>query len=115
MQKPETPNITIPNKDIDVNPESSTADISPSTEILIAKKFLLERKILTKVLDNLGYHYTILESLDTLEEKVQSGQYKILFTDVDLLTDTIKKYSPLNIVTTSKTKKEINALMQTKS
>ena len=115
IQEPKTPNITMPNKDIDVNPESSTADTSPSTDILIAKKFLLERKILTKVLDNLGYHYSILESLDTLEEKVQSGQYKILFTDVDLLTDTIKTYSPLKIVTTSKTKKEINALIQTKS
>ncbi len=58
-------------------------------KILIAKKFVLSRRVLAKVLENLGYDYDILEDVDTLEEKLASNHYDILFTDVKLVSDSI--------------------------
>ena len=115
VQEVEPPQITIDDEETDVIALDTTAVEIPSNKILIAKKTLLERRILTKVLENLGYDYTILESMDLLEEKVKSGHYNILFADAGLPTDTIAKYdNSLTIVTTSKTKEEIDTLIQKK-
>jgi len=115
VQEVEPQQITIDDEETDITDLDTTAIEIPSNKILIAKKTLLERRILTKVLENLGYDYTILESMDLLEEKVKSGHYNILFADASLPTDTIAKYdSSLTIVTTSKTKEEINTLIQKK-
>ena len=60
-------------------------------KILIAKKFLLSRRILAKVLDNMGYSYDILDTFDDLKEKLASGAYDILFCDTELVTSDISE------------------------
>jgi len=81
-------------------------------KILIAKKFLLERRVLTKVIENLGYDYEIVEDMDTLEEKLAIGNYDILFTDADLVTDTLKaKADGIKIVTDSTEKEQIETII----
>jgi signal transduction histidine kinase/DNA-binding response OmpR family regulator len=88
-------------------------DEEPKTDkkILVAKKFLLERRVLTKVLENLGYDYDIVEETDDLEAKLASGNYDILFTDPGLATDTLKAYD-VTIVTESKAKDEIETAIK---
>jgi signal transduction histidine kinase/DNA-binding response OmpR family regulator len=58
-------------------------------KILIAKKFVLARRVLAKVIGNLGYDYDILEDTDSLTSQIASNDYDILFTDVNLVTDDI--------------------------
>ena len=65
--------------------------IEADKKILIAKKFLLSRRILAKVVENLGYDYDLLSDMNTLEEKLASGDYDILFSDSDLLTESISQ------------------------
>ena len=60
-----------------------------SKKILLAKKFLLEKRVLAKVFDNLKYEYEILIDMNTLETKLQSGAYDIVFADIDLISDSI--------------------------
>lgn len=82
-------------------------------KILIAKKFLLERRILLKVLDNLEYTYTSLDLMDTLENEISSGQYDIVFTDSDLITEKIsQENNDFTIITTKKSKDEITDLIR---
>ncbi|MCF6207098.1 MAG: ATP-binding protein [Sulfurovum sp.] len=88
-------------------------DVSEQTQkILVAKKFLLERRVLTKVLENLGYDYDIVEDMAELENRLSSGKYDILFTDSELVTDSIRN-SGVAIVTESKVKDEIEAAIKT--
>ncbi|NOR54586.1 MAG: response regulator, partial [Sulfurovum sp.] len=73
-------------------PEEEDPLVSVETEtkkILIAKKFLLARRVLAKVVENLGYEYDILEDLNTLEDALTSQSYDILFTDGNLITENI--------------------------
>ena len=63
--------------------------VETKKKILIAKKFVLSRRVLAKVIENLGYDYDILDEVDTLEETLASNHYDILFTDVKLVTDSI--------------------------
>ncbi len=85
----------------------------PEKKILIAKKLFLESRVLTKVLDNLNYSYDIASSIDLLENELQLGKYDILFTDSDLVTDSIKEsYDNLAIITTSNSKEEIDQLIK---
>ena len=60
-------------------------------KILIAKKFVLARRVLAKVLENLGHDYDILDDMNMLESKLASGDYDILFTDTDLVTESISQ------------------------
>ncbi len=55
------------------------------TKILIAKRNLLEGRILTKVISNLGLEYALLDKSSDLEEKANSGKYDILIADKDIL------------------------------
>ena len=54
-----------------------------------AKKFLLTRRILAKVLDNMGQSYDILDNINTLQETLTSGDYDLLFADGTLITESI--------------------------
>ncbi len=63
--------------------------IKPKQKILVARKQLLSRKILEKVLTNLDYSYESLTQMNDLDSKVLSNEYDILFTESKLLTDTI--------------------------
>ena len=60
-------------------------------KILIAKKFLLARRVLAKVLENLDQAYDILEDVNTLEDALASDNYDLLFVDGNLLTESISK------------------------
>ena len=93
--------------------EENTKEID-TKKILVAKKFLLERRILIKVLDNIKVDYKAIEVMDTIENEINSGQYDIIFTDSDLVTDALgKEDNQLTIITTKKSKDEIIALIQT--
>ena len=73
-------------------------------KILIAKKFLLSRRVLAKVFDNLGHEYDILDDVADLEGKLASGRYDIVFTDTELVTDTIShSYGNIAIIAASNT------------
>jgi CheY-like chemotaxis protein len=88
-------------------------DTSTVKKILIAKKFLLESRILTKVIDNLGYDYVTLENIDLLENELSSGAYDILFSDADLITENIRHANDhLAIVTSESSKEEIKDLIE---
>jgi signal transduction histidine kinase/CheY-like chemotaxis protein len=60
-------------------------------KILIAKKFVLARRVLAKVLENLGHDYDILDDMDMLESTLASDDYDILFTDTNLVTESISE------------------------
>jgi len=82
-------------------------------KILIAKKFLLERRVLVKVIENLGYPYESLESMNSFENELTSGKYDIVFADTDLLTGNISQmHNNLDIITTRKSKEEIEDLIR---
>ncbi len=83
-------------------------------KILIAKKFLLERRVLTKVIENIGLDYDVLEATITLENTLDSQKYDIVFTDANLLTDAISNMqNNLAIITENKSKEEIENLIRT--
>jgi len=69
--------------------EEDDKEILPKSKILIAKKFILARRVLAKVLSNLGYEYEILEDTDTIKSQLTSNNYDILFTDLNLVTEDI--------------------------
>lgn len=92
-------------------PLSKETENKDTKKILVAKKFLLERRVLTKVLDNLGYDYEVVEEMNELENKLISGNYDILFTDPALGAD-IQHLDGIAIVTESKAKDEIEAAIK---
>jgi signal transduction histidine kinase/CheY-like chemotaxis protein len=90
-----------------------TEDTSSEKKILIAKKLFLESRVLTKVIDNLGYAYDTISSVDLLENELLLGKYDILFSDEDLITDTIRQSNEnLAIITAGNTKEEIDDLIK---
>jgi len=89
------------------NEDTYTVLVKEKKKILIAKKFLLERRILIKVIENLGYEYVSLDNVETLDQEISSGKYDLLFTDSELLTDKISKLDSVHVITTNKSKEEI--------
>ena len=88
-------------------------DETTEKEILIAKKFLLESRILTKIIENLGYSYETLNNIDLIGNKLSSGKYDILFTDRDLITKNISNSNDnIAIITTATSKEEIENLIK---
>ncbi|MGC9350729.1 MAG: ATP-binding protein [Sulfurovum sp.] len=82
-------------------------------KILIAKKFLLESRVLKAVLDNLGHECKVLDDLGALHSELASGKYDIVFTDEDMVTDEISNISDnIAIITTQNSKKEIENIIQ---
>jgi hypothetical protein len=74
---------------------------------------LLERRVLAKVLDNLGYGYTSIDDMDNLAEEVASGKYDILFVDQDSVTDEISNIAQnMVIISTQKSKDEIQNIIE---
>jgi len=84
------------------------------TKILIAKTLLLERRVLSKVLDNLGYTYVVLDAPETLKETLSSGAYDILFADEALVEKAglSKNNENLAIITSVNSKEEIASLIK---
>ena len=83
-----------------LNEESaSTPQTQKVEKILIAKKFLIEKRILIKVIKNLGYDYDVLDDVETLNPSMLEA-YDILLVDADLVSDEIKTANPnLDIIT----------------
>ncbi len=71
--------------------ELNREEDKPSNKILIAKKSLLEGRILAKMIDNLDQDYTTLDALPNLEAEAVSGNYDILISDADLLPDDLSQ------------------------
>ena len=89
-----TPTIDMSDEPLELNIEEPVLDlVEPQGEkkILIAKKFLLSRRVLSKVLENLDHNYDALDDMNMLESKLASGDYDILFTDTDLVTESISQ------------------------
>ena len=105
-----------PSDSIDILAEDTiTIDMELPTEkqILIAKKFLIEKRVLEKVLSNLGYDYRTLDNTEQLNEEMATGKYDIIFADEDLITNDISQsYSNLAIITASNSKDEIDTLIK---
>jgi len=101
-----------------VAPKAASSKQQPLTShegksILVAKEFVLERRVLSKVLDNLGYHYTLLEKSDMLESEMASGKYDIVFTDVGSTDEDISQNdNKLVIITSMNSKEEIASLIK---
>ena len=82
-------------------------------KILIAKRFLLERRLLAKILENLGYPYEILEQPERLEERLQTGEFDILFTDRGMINDeTVLSVKDIMVITESNSKEEIENMIK---
>ena len=80
--------------------------------ILIAKKFLIEKRVLEKVLDNLGLDYVTLSDNAEIEKKLQTNEFDILLTDESLITETIKQsFGSVNIITSAQSKEQIQMLI----
>ena len=80
--------------------------------ILIAKKFLIEKRVLEKVLSNLNLEYTTLNNNHEIEEALSSNEFDILLTDETLITDTIKStFSSVHMITSAQSKEKIKMLI----
>jgi signal transduction histidine kinase/DNA-binding response OmpR family regulator len=112
-----TPEVEDTTSDIELNidePVEIAIDNSSEKMILIAKKFLIEKRVLTKVIENLGFNYKVLDDTDLIENELASANYDVLFTDKDLVTDSISKSDDnLAIITSVNSKEEIEALINT--
>lgn len=87
--------ITDPTEDVNNNDK----------KILIAKKFVLSRRVLAKVISNLGYDYDALDNVDDLEDALASGMYDVVLTDVKLVTEHISNaYANIAIISSCDTK-----------
>ena len=89
-----TPVSDMSDEPLDLNVEEPALDLIETQQdkkILIAKKFLLARRVLAKVLENLGHDYDVLDDMNMLESKLATGDYDILFTDTDLVTESISQ------------------------
>jgi signal transduction histidine kinase/DNA-binding response OmpR family regulator len=106
---------TSPSTPIEEVATKSVKPVAPTKKILVAKKFLLEQRVLIKVIENLGYAYTLLKDIKKLEEELQTTQYDIVFTDTNLITDKLlNAYPEVSIVTHTKSKDEIEMLIAMK-
>lgn len=73
-------------------------------KILVAKKLLLSRRVLARVLDNLEHDYDVLEDGTMLENALASDKYDVVFTDTDLITDSISQsYENIAIISSNNT------------
>jgi len=94
--------------------EVLTLDSDEEKKILIAKKFLIEKRVLSKVLDNMELDYVTLDNPDDLAAELATGKYDIVLTDKDLasgeLSDT---YPNITIDTSANAKDEIDTLLKT--
>jgi len=80
--------------------------------ILIAKSLLIEKRVLKKVIENIGLEYKILDNTDLLDNELASANYDVLFTDKNLATESLSKSNDnLAIITSVNSKEEIEALI----
>jgi len=78
--------------------------------ILIAKKNPLESRILSKVINNMGYNIEIIQQISQLESLIQNRDYDMLLIDKELkgLNENIlqKQHASMNVIMLSSNKME---------
>ena len=80
-EKPKTPE-----EGITKHPLEKEENSSEGAEIVIAKNLPFSRKLLARLLDSLGYDYTVAESPERTEAAVASPLCRILFADESMLS-----------------------------
>jgi len=86
---------------------------SSDKSILIAKKLKIESRVLSKVIDNLGYSYKVLDNVDSLKDELDSGKYDILFADDSLISDDIRgSYGNVAIIANANSKEKIEEVIK---
>ncbi len=100
-----------------VEAEQSTADKkSKKTRILIAKQSTLSNKILSKIIDSLGYEYDISNSSDDFVDKAGKEGYTAVFTDEEYLEsidpDILKEWNTAFIFTTEPKNRDIETAIK---
>jgi len=102
------PEIKMADEPVELNIDEPSIDLvetSQEKKILVAKKFLLARRVFAKVLENLGHEYDVLDDMNMLEKSLATGNYDILFADADLITDNISDHNQdVAIITSSDSK-----------
>ncbi|NPA60528.1 MAG: response regulator, partial [Epsilonproteobacteria bacterium] len=93
-------------------PKNDTKATNSNKEILIAKKFQIEARVLSKIIDNLGYKYTNLSDVSNIKSELDSGKYDIVFADSDLIDSGMKEsYKDIAIITEANSKDKIEELI----
>ena len=81
-------------------------------KILVAKRYLIEKRVLEKVLDNMQMNYSVLDDNNELEKALESGLYDILIADEELVNDTLRAaHNEVAIITAAASKTELEALI----
>ena len=64
--------------------EEAAAPLPAKADILMAKKSMIESKLFARLLDELGYTYESVSSIEALEEALRTGRYRLLLFDKEL-------------------------------
>ena len=81
--------------------------------ILIAKKHIIEKRVIEKILINLNLDYNIIENIETLNENLKSGKYDIVFADNNTNTEDFSKtYNNIAIITSLNSRAEIEEIIK---
>ncbi len=84
---------------------------SSEKKVLVAKKIPLERRIFTKILDNLGYDYDVIDEQSDVSAAIHSGAYDVVLTDKELYhADDVPE--SVAVVTDARSKEEIEQIIR---
>jgi len=88
--------------------ESATTQVSKSSiepevdnakEIVVAKHLPFSRKLLAKIIDAMGYEYSVANSAEEVASLISPSKTKVVFADENMLTDeAIKKLAKTGII-----------------
>ncbi len=82
-----------PKKGADVSQESKTAQGKKADEhILVAKESVFSSKLLSKLLDSIGYDYDVADGKKDVNRKLLTGHYDIILTDEKMVNGIVKNY-----------------------
>ena len=71
------------------------AKSSYDADIIFAKQSVLERKLFTRILDDLGYTYVSIDNADDLCKHIQDKHYKLALFDKNLANLNLKELSDI--------------------
>ena len=112
VSKPKEESIKVEEPKVEKTKETSKSSAS-TKEILIAKKLKIEARVLSKIIDNLGYTYSVLDDIDKLKDELDSGKYDILFADDSVISDDIRgSYGNVAIITNANSKEKIEEVIK---
>ena len=81
-------------------------------KILVAKRYLIEKRVLEKVLDNMHLDYTVLDNINELDKALKSDVYDVVIADEVLITDSIRQtHEDIAIITVAASKTELEAII----